>query len=204
MFQRYFLAPLAAPLLLAATPQLAQAQTGAVGIGTTAPDASAALHVTSTSQGLLPPRLTQTARLAMGTGSVPAPAPGLLVYQTDGTAPGFYYASSATTWVRLTDAAPADSRYIQNQTAAAQSGGFRVSGSGTVGGTLVAGSNMQVPAANAYRYAAPKAYSMTYAASDFQPETNAATSDGLTGAASGSQRLSVSVGRGLLQRDGLP
>lgn len=62
-----------------------------VGIGTTAPDASAALDVVSTTEGALLPRVTQATRLAMGTGSVPAPAPGLLLYQTNGTQPGFWY-----------------------------------------------------------------------------------------------------------------
>lgn len=182
MFQRYFLASLLALLLV---PAITFAQTGAVGIGTTTPDPSAALDLTSTSKGLLPPRLTQAARLAMGTGSVPAPAPGLLVYQTDGTTPGYYYASSATTWVRLTDATTADTRYIQNQSSVAQSGSFRVSGSGqvgtslmvggaaTVGGAAKVGGSVQVPAANAYTYAAAKTYTATYGASDFQPETNA-------------------------------
>ena len=51
MLNRYLLAPLAALLLLAA-PLAAQAQTPSVGIGTTAPDASAALDISSTSQGL--------------------------------------------------------------------------------------------------------------------------------------------------------
>ena len=67
--------PLAA-LLLAALPALAQ--TGNVGIGTTIPDASAALDVSSTTQGLLPPRLTQTQRDAVKT-----PAAGLVVFNTD-------------------------------------------------------------------------------------------------------------------------
>ena len=76
MFQRYFLAPLAALLLLAA-PRLAQAQTGAVGIGTTAPDASAVLDLTSTTKGLLPPRLSQAQRDAIA-----SPAAGLTIYNT--------------------------------------------------------------------------------------------------------------------------
>lgn len=46
-----------------------------VGIGTSAPDASSILDLTSTSQGFLAPRLTTTQRLAIS-----APAQGLLVY----------------------------------------------------------------------------------------------------------------------------
>lgn len=63
---------LAAALLL---PQTLHAQTGAVGIGTTSPAASAALDITSSDRGLLLPRLT-TAEIA----SIPSPQEGLLVY----------------------------------------------------------------------------------------------------------------------------
>ena len=71
-------------LLLLALPFAAQAQSG-VGIGTTAPDASAGLDVVSTNKGALLPRLTSAQRTAIA-----APATGLLVFQT--TAPaGFYY-----------------------------------------------------------------------------------------------------------------
>ena len=63
-------------LLLAAAPA-AFAQTGSVGIGTAAPDASAALDVSSASKGLLPPRLTQAQRDAIA-----SPAAGLTLYNT--------------------------------------------------------------------------------------------------------------------------
>jgi len=56
-----------------------------VGIGTNTPDASAKLDITSSSQGLLVPRMTSSQRT-----SINSPATGLIVYQTDGTA-GFYY-----------------------------------------------------------------------------------------------------------------
>jgi hypothetical protein len=62
-----------------------------VGIGTTTPNASAALDVTSTTKGMLVPRMTQAQRNVIAT-----PAAGLLVYQTDNT-PGFYY-YDGTTW----------------------------------------------------------------------------------------------------------
>ena len=122
-------------LLLAGPFAPAWAQTGGVRIGTAgAPDASAALDVASSSKGALLPRLTQAARLAMGTGGVPAPAVGLIIYQTDGAQPGFWYAASPTVWVRLSEqgAAP-DGRYVQAQTAADQAGGFRLTGTGSVG-----------------------------------------------------------------------
>ena len=69
------------PALWAASQLVASAQ---VGVGTTTPDASAQLDVTSTTLGFLPPRMTQAQRLDIAT-----PAAGLLVYQTDGTA-GLY------------------------------------------------------------------------------------------------------------------
>src|ERR1043165_5839583 len=58
---------------------------GAVGIGTAAPNASSLLDVTSTTKGVLVPRMTKTQRDAIAT-----PATGLLIYQTNST-PGFYY-----------------------------------------------------------------------------------------------------------------
>ena len=54
-----------------------------VGIGTAAPNAAAALEISSTTKGFLPPRLSTTSRTAMGTGSNPAPVLGLAVYDTD-------------------------------------------------------------------------------------------------------------------------
>lgn len=57
-----------------------------VGIGTTTPDASALLDVTSTTKGVLIPRMTKTDRLA-----IPAPAVGLMVYQNGPDSAGFYH-----------------------------------------------------------------------------------------------------------------
>jgi len=56
-----------------------------IGINNETPDASAALDITSTTGGLLVPRMTETQRDAIS----PA-ATGLMIYQTDGTV-GFYY-----------------------------------------------------------------------------------------------------------------
>ncbi len=69
--------------LLTAGSLAAQAQN--VGIGTTAPDVSAALDIVSGSKGVLLPRVASTS-------GVPTPATGLIVYQTGGT-PGYYYNS---------------------------------------------------------------------------------------------------------------
>ncbi len=51
---------------------------GQVGIGTTTPDASSILDINSTTQGLLPPRMTELQRDAITT-----PAEGLFIYNTD-------------------------------------------------------------------------------------------------------------------------
>jgi uncharacterized protein (TIGR02145 family) len=56
-------------------------------------DPSAMLDVKSTTKGALIPRMTAAQRNAIG-----APASGLMVYQTDGTA-GFYYYLSAWTYI---------------------------------------------------------------------------------------------------------
>ena len=66
-----------------------------VGIGTTDPNGSAALDITSTTKGLLIPRMLAAARTAIDT-----PATGLMVFQTDGTA-GFYYYNGSS-WVAIT------------------------------------------------------------------------------------------------------
>ncbi len=85
-------------LLLVLTGAAARAQS--VGIGTTTPDASAALDVSSTSGGFLPPRLT----FAQRTGIANAAA-GLLVYQSDTNAspaaPAGYYYHTGSAWVQL-------------------------------------------------------------------------------------------------------
>jgi hypothetical protein len=92
---------LAATLLAAPTAILAQTTpAGSVGIGTTAPDASAALDIVSSDKGLLLPRVADAAAIA-------SPAPGLLVYQT-GSPTGFYYnagTAAAPAWQQLATAA---------------------------------------------------------------------------------------------------
>lgn len=74
---------------------LLNAQTG---IGTTTPDASAKLDITSTTKGLLAPRMTATQKTAIS-----LPATGLLIYQTD-TPVGFYVnvgTAAAPSWQRV-------------------------------------------------------------------------------------------------------
>ncbi len=74
-----------------------------VGIGTTTPDASAVLDLSSTSKGLLVPRMTILQRdLIVPTNNS---SEGLLIYQTDGTnaePKGFYYwSASVNAWLPL-------------------------------------------------------------------------------------------------------
>ncbi|WP_426293581.1 exosporium glycoprotein BclB-related protein [Dyadobacter endophyticus] len=57
-----------------------------VGIGTISPHPSAQLEIQAPLKGLLIPRMPEAFRIL-----IPTPATGLLVYQTDGAAPGFYY-----------------------------------------------------------------------------------------------------------------
>ncbi|MDB5283260.1 MAG: hypothetical protein JWO06_2335, partial [Bacteroidota bacterium] len=66
------------------------AQNNNVGIGTTSPDASAVLDVTSSTQGVLVPRMTTAQRT-----SIAAPSQGLLVYDTD---LGCFYYRGASQW----------------------------------------------------------------------------------------------------------
>jgi len=68
-----------------------------IGINNENPDASAALDITSTTGGLLVPRMTAAQRDAIS-----SPAIGLMIYQTDGTV-GFYYYNGSS-WVLMVDA----------------------------------------------------------------------------------------------------
>jgi Head domain of trimeric autotransporter adhesin len=68
-----------------------------LGVGTPTPDASAKLDVSSTTQGMLIPRMTKAQRDVINLVSgVSTPATGLMIYQTDNT-PGFYF-YNGTAW----------------------------------------------------------------------------------------------------------
>ncbi|MDL1914066.1 MAG: hypothetical protein FDW93_06015 [Bergeyella sp.] len=80
-----------------------QAQSGNVGINTSAPDPSAALDITATNRGLLPPRVALKGK--SDTETVPRPATGLLVYNTSNSGAGSdavsankYYFFDGKTW----------------------------------------------------------------------------------------------------------
>ena len=70
-------------LALLALLLLGRFATQAQSVGTTAPDASAALDIVNTTKGVLLPRVADCTALA-------SPAMGLIVFQTGGTA-GYHY-----------------------------------------------------------------------------------------------------------------
>ncbi len=91
-----------------------------VGIGNTNPDTSSMLDITSTSKGLLLPRMTSAQRLAITT-----PANSLLVYDTTIKA-YYYYDTVSSTWVKINSALNQRNNYVLVKTAAdlpAPSGG---------------------------------------------------------------------------------
>ena len=67
---------------------------GNLGIGTSSPSASAILDVSSSSKGILIPRMTASQRSAIS-----SPTTGLLIFQTD--APSDFYYYNGSTWVSL-------------------------------------------------------------------------------------------------------
>ena len=104
-------------LLATALPTLALGQ---VGIGTSTPAGSAALELSATDKGFLPPRMTAAQRASIST-----PAVGLMVYQTDGTAGVYVYDGSnwlhQGQWYTVTSSFP--SYFIGSQPANLASGG---------------------------------------------------------------------------------
>jgi len=78
-------------VLLISMHQISLAQN--VGIGTNTPNNSAQLDVSSTTKGLLVPRMTAAQRAA-----IPAPAAGLIVYETD---QNIFYQYDGTTWRKM-------------------------------------------------------------------------------------------------------
>ena len=93
-------------LIFAAVIAVSFTTSAQVGIGTAAPDASAALDITSTTSGLLPPRMTKVQRDAIAT-----PAAGLIMYCTDCGANGELQFYNGTTWVNMVGAAAEEFTY---------------------------------------------------------------------------------------------
>jgi len=108
-------------LLLSALNSVAQTEN--VGIGTTKPDNSALLDLTSNSKGLLIPRMTLSQR-----GGIKNPATGLMVYQIDFFT-GFYFFDGAN-WKSLYARSVDGAAVISEPTAAKTS----TEGSWTIGG----------------------------------------------------------------------
>jgi hypothetical protein len=80
-------------LFLVAMIAIKETRSQNVGIGTTTPNGSAQLDVSSTNKGLLIPRMTQAQRLAIVTPPSNPPAAGLLVYETTTNSFWFYNGS---------------------------------------------------------------------------------------------------------------
>jgi hypothetical protein len=80
-------------LFTAGTEKMYIASGGQVGIGTSTPNANAALELSSTTRGFLPPRMTTTQKNAIA-----LPAAGLQIYDTTLNRPCFY---DGTTWITL-------------------------------------------------------------------------------------------------------
>src|SRR6476661_246242 len=94
-----------------------------IGIGTTTPHASAVLDLSSSSKGLLFPRLTQAQRNAIA-----SPATGLTIYQTDNT-PGLY-TYNGTAWL---SSSGADNLGDHTATQNLNLGSNRLTGGGSLG-----------------------------------------------------------------------
>jgi len=69
---------------------------GQVGIGTTTPNPSAKLDITSTTQGLLPPRMTYIQKMAIA-----SPAQGLIIYCTNCGTNGEVEVYNGVSWVNM-------------------------------------------------------------------------------------------------------
>jgi hypothetical protein len=68
-----------------------------IGIGTAVPAISSELEVSSTTKGVLIPRMTAAQR-----GAIASPANGLLVFQTDGVSGLYFYNTASTSWISIT------------------------------------------------------------------------------------------------------
>jgi hypothetical protein len=100
------------------------------GIGTTTPEASAKLDVTSSNKGFLPPRVTLTSLTDNTT--IPNPATGLLVYNTGnnvGLVAGYYYWNGSS-WATISTATGSgvSASYVRGSRTTAQTAGLSTNG----------------------------------------------------------------------------
>lgn len=100
------------------------------GIGTTTPEASAKLDVTSSNKGFLPPRVTLTS--CTDNTTIPNPATGLIVYNTGnnvGLVAGYYYWNGSG-WATIATATGSgvSASYARGSRTAAQTAGLSTNG----------------------------------------------------------------------------
>lgn len=115
-------------ILLIATVGIAQS----IGIGTTSPNSSAMLDVSSTTKGMLVPRMTTAQRTAIA-----SPANGLIVYDTDTKSVWFY---NGTSWINMVAGGGGGGFTLPyNQTVNMSGTVFQLENSGT-GNTMMVGS----------------------------------------------------------------
>ena len=131
-------------IITAASSQV-YAQNG-VGINPTGAAAhpSAALDVSATTQGLLPPRMTAAEKVA-----IVSPANGLLIFQTDDISGFWYYNATTSAWVQAVG--PAGSTGPQGPAGATGSVGSvtAISGTSNANGAIISGGNLTLTPANA-------------------------------------------------------
>jgi hypothetical protein len=109
-----------------------------LGINTTTPHASAVLDVTSTTQGVLVPRMTQAQRNA-----ITSPATGLMIFQTDNT-PGFYY-YNGTAWTAVGGQVITATTVLRNAVST-QSPGYTLAYTSTYSLNFLTGLSFMLPA----------------------------------------------------------
>jgi len=179
-----------------------QSSSGAVGINTATPDASAMLDISSTTQGFLPPRMT-TAQIV----AIENPDAGLMVYNTDMHCLMFYnntafkctYANSTSSQVTIVpgDAAPTFDGVTNTvplpydgQLATATPVGYADANADPNGSPIYqwyrydnaagTGTPYAIPGANASTYTLTAADGGKYVGVSAQPVATAGTSPGMT------------------------
>ncbi len=107
-----FCGTLKSVLLLIFISIIAMPMNSQIGIGNTSPDPTSILDITSTTQGMLAPRMTTAQRTAITT-----PANSLMVYDTTLKA-FYYYDTTTTTWVKINSASDKRNNYVLVKSAA--------------------------------------------------------------------------------------